>query len=121
MTEDVKVTLRMGPEDVQIMDDFVEDNPDIGSRSNLIRAAVRAYVSGDAPGIRDIHEDESGLFVRFSEIHLNILSSLKGEGICLNEEEFVRTCVLDVIVPEANKSKTIENVFEYAQLSSKMK
>ena len=72
MMEDVKVTLRMGPEDLQIIDDFVDENPDIGNRSNLIRAAIRAYVSGDAPGIKNLREEESGIFVRFSEIHLEI-------------------------------------------------
>jgi Arc/MetJ-type ribon-helix-helix transcriptional regulator len=121
MMEDVKVTLRMGPEDLQIIDDFVDENPDIGNRSNLIRAAIRAYVSGDAPGNKSLREEGSGIFVRFSEIHLDVLSRLKDEGICLNEEEFVRKCVLDEIIPKGAQKETVENSFKLAQMTSKMK
>lgn len=111
----------MGPEDVRIMDDFVEENPDIGNRSNLIRAAIRAYVSGDAPGIKDVSEEASGIFVRFSELQMIILSTLKEEGICLTEEEYVRKIVLEKIIPVSNEDKTIENAFDLAQMTSKMK
>ncbi len=111
----------MGPEEVQIMEDFVEENPDIGNRSNLIRAAIRAFVSGDAPGAKDAREDESGIFVRFSELQMIMLSTLKDEGICLTEEEFVRNTVLEKIIPESGMKKTVENAFDLAQMASKLK
>ncbi|HKM09945.1 MAG TPA: ribbon-helix-helix domain-containing protein [Candidatus Methanomethylophilaceae archaeon] len=120
MAEDAKVTIRMGPEELQIMDDFVADNPNLGSRSNFIRAAIRAYVSGDAPET-NIGQEEGGIFVRFSEVQLNALSMIKAEGMCFDEEEFIRTCVLNEIVTEEVRNKTMTNAFSTAQLTSKMK
>ncbi|HKM13825.1 MAG TPA: ribbon-helix-helix domain-containing protein [Candidatus Methanomethylophilaceae archaeon] len=120
MVEDTKVTLRMGPEELQLVDDFVAENPNVGSRSNLIRAAIRAYVVGDAPDI-DGRKEENGIFVRFSEVQLNALSLLKDDGICLNEEEFVRTCVLKELVTDEARKESATNAFKTAQFTSKMK
>ena len=120
MSEDAKVTLRMGPEELQLMDDYVAEHPEVGTRSNFIRAAVRAFVVGDAPDI-DGRTEESGIFVRFSEVQLNALSLLKEEGICFSEEEFVRTCVLKKLVTEETEKESAVNAFRTAQLTSKMK
>ena len=117
MAEDAKVTLRMGPEELQMMDDYVAEHPEIGSRSNFIRAAIRAYAgSGEATV-----EEEGGIFVRFSEVQLGALRLMKEEGICLNEEEFVRNCVLRQIIPEETAKESAANAFKTAQLASKMK
>lgn len=120
MAEDAKVTIRMGPEELQIMDDFVAENPNVGSRSNFIRAAIRAYVFGDAPE-KNVSREEGGIFVRFSEIQLNMLALIKAEGMCFDEEEFIRTCVLKEITTEEVRNKTLTEAFSAAQLFSKMK
>ncbi len=117
MGEDTKVTLRMGPEEVRIMDDYVDEHPEIGSRSNFIRAAVRAYVGSREAGT----EEKGGIFVRFSEVQMGALRLMKEEGICLNEEEFVRNCVLRQLISEETAKESAENAFRTAQLASKMK
>jgi hypothetical protein len=50
-----------------------------------------------------------------------MLSTLKDEGICLTEEEFVRNTVLEKIIPESGMKKTVENAFDLAQMASKLK
>ncbi len=119
MTDDIKVTLRMGAEEVRLIDDFVEENPDIGNRSNLIRAAIRAYVSEDSPIITNIRRDENGIFIRFSELHMAMLTALKNEGICFSEEEYVRNLVLSQIIPEEGLKKTTKDAFDIAQTTLK--
>ncbi|MDN5357736.1 MAG: hypothetical protein PWR17_905 [Candidatus Methanomethylophilaceae archaeon] len=120
MTDDTKVTLRMGPEEIQMMDDYVAEHPEVGTRSNFIRAAVRAFVVGDATDI-DGRAEESGIFVRFPEVQLIALSLLKKQGICLSEEEYVRTCVLKKLITEETEKESAVNAFKTAQYTSKLK
>lgn len=120
MTEDgTKVTLRMGPEEIQLMEDFMADNG-IGNRSDFIRDAIRGYIAGQKNG-SSMNASESGIFVRFSELQLNALQGLVQLGICLNEEEFVRKCVLDKIVPAANLEKALADSFSLAQRNAELK
>lgn len=46
--EDERITLRMGTEEVQYMDSFLLEHPELGSRSLFIRTAVREYINRDA-------------------------------------------------------------------------
>lgn len=48
MDETKIVSLRMGNEDIQAMDSFIESHPEVGGRSLFIRNAIRQYISRDA-------------------------------------------------------------------------
>ncbi len=120
MTDDgTKVTLRMGPEEIQMMEDFMDEH-DIGNRSDFIRDAIRGYIASQRNG-GSFDASESGLFVRFSELQMNALGNLVKLGICLDEEEFVRKCTLDKIVPANVVEESIENAFRAAQNSAEYK
>lgn len=119
MTDDgTKVTLRMGPEEIQMMEDFMDEH-DIENRSIFIRDAIRGYIasqkgnSGSASG--------SGIFVRFSDLQLNALQNLVQLGICLDEEEFVRKCVLDRIIPADVQEEAYADSFRAAQRNAALK
>lgn len=114
-----KVTLRMGPDVIQMMEDFMDER-DIGNRSDFIRDAIKGYIasqrSGCAPGA-----SESGIFVRFSDLQLDALRGIVQRGICLDEEEFVRGCVLEKIVPAAAEEEAIADSFRTAQRNAALK
>ena len=118
MTDDIKVTLRMGPEVLQMMEDFIEEH-DVENRSIFIRDAIKGYIEsydkmpGEAP--------EGGIFVRLSDIHLDALNQLVQRGVCLSEEEFVRKCVLDRIVPKTIEEEAIADSFKTAQRNAALK
>jgi hypothetical protein len=113
--EEERITLRMGPDDVQLMDNYLEEHPELGLRSQFIRTAVREYIKRDARGTSSTSETkESGLFVRFNTVELAMLGNLKEGGLCLNEEEFIRRCVTDVITPKITPD-VMRNYFESAQ------
>lgn len=120
MPEDgTKVTLRMGPEEIQMMEDFMDEH-DIGNRSDFIRDAIRGYIAtqrcgaaGCAPG--------SGIFVRFSDLQMDALQGLVQRGICLDEEEFVRRCVLEKIVPASVEEEAYADSFRTAQRNAALK
>ena len=88
MTDDgIKITLRMGTEELQALEDFM--------------------------GERDLENK--------SVIHLDALNQLVQRGMCLNEEEFIRRCVLDKIVPKTVEEEAIEDSFRTAQRNAALK
>jgi Arc/MetJ-type ribon-helix-helix transcriptional regulator len=111
--DDERITLRMGPTDVQLMDDYLEEHPELGTRSQFIRTALRKYIKGDAHSTSS-SDKESGIFVRFNAVELTMLDMLRQSGKCLNEEEFVRRCVTDIIIPKVTPEDA-KNFFETAQ------
>ena len=116
-----KITLRVGPEEIQLMEDFMSENG-IGNRSDFIRDAIRGYVefkrtATQASGV----PTEGGIFVRFNDLQMQALKNLTQLGICLTEEEFVRKSVLDVLISEDKKAEAIRNAFAAAQMSADLK
>ena len=102
MTDDgIKITLRMGTEELQALEDFMGER-DLENKS------------GQMPS-------EGGIFVRLSDIHLDALNQLVQRGMCLNEEEFIRRCVLDKIVPKTVEEEAIEDSFRTAQRNAALK
>ena len=100
MTDDgIKITLRMGTEELQALEDFMGER-DLENKSM---------------------PSEGGIFVRLSDIHLDALNQLVQRGMCLNEEEFIRRCVLDKIVPKTVEEEAIEDSFRTAQRNAALK
>ncbi len=119
MTDDgTKVTIRMGPEEIQAMEDFMAEN-DIGNRSDFIRDAIRGYISSQKSGTSNV--SDGGIFVRFSDLHMDALSGLVQRGICLDEEEFVRRCVLEKIVSRTVEEEAFNDSFRVAQRNAALK
>ena len=112
MTDDgIKITLRMGTEELQALEDFMGER-DLENKSRY----METYDSpaGQMPS-------EGGIFVRLSDIHLDALNQLVQRGMCLNEEEFIRRCVLDKIVPKTVEEEAIEDSFRTAQRNAALK
>ena len=114
MSDDgTKVTIRMGPEEIQMMEDFMADH-DIGNRSDFIRDAIKGYITSIKAG--HPQTAEGGIFVRLSDVQLETLDSLVQTGLTVSGEEFIRKCLLEKIVPKSVEDETIENAFRAAQM-----
>jgi Arc/MetJ-type ribon-helix-helix transcriptional regulator len=119
MSDDgTKVTIRMGPEEIQMMEDFMADH-DVGNRSDFIRDAIKGYISSKKAGVPE--EAEGGIFVRLSDVQLETLNGLVQTGIAVSEEEFIRKCLLEKIIPKSIEDETIENAFRAAQMKAAYK
>lgn len=120
MTDDgIKITLRMGTEELQALEDFMGER-DLENKSVFIREAIKRYMETyDSPAGQV--SSESGIFVRFSELHMDALSQIVQRGISLNEEEFVRKCVLDRIVPKTIEEDALSESFRTAQRNAALK
>lgn len=120
MTDDgIKITLRMGTEELQALEDFMGER-DLENKSVFIREAIKRYMETyDSPAGQV--SSESGIFVRFSELHMDALNQIVQRGISLNEEEFVRKCVLDRIVPKTIEEDALSESFRTAQRNAALK
>ncbi|MDR0791391.1 MAG: ribbon-helix-helix domain-containing protein [Methanomassiliicoccaceae archaeon] len=95
--EDKKITLRMGPSDVQMMDAYLEEHSEFENVSHLIRTAVKKYIQhGDA---KNTSSTGSGLFVRFKPTELETIRTIAEKEDFLDEEEFIRTLVRKTYAP----------------------
>ena len=116
--EGTKVTIRMGADEIQVMEDFMADH-DIGNRSDFIRDAIKGYIAAIKAG--NPTTAEGGIFVRLSDVHLNTLEALVKTGIAVSEEEYIRKCLLDKIIPKGVEEESIENAFRAAQMNAALK
>ena len=95
----------MGTEELQALEDFMGER-DLENKSVFIREAIKRYMETyDSPAGQ--MPSEGGIFVRLSDIHL--------------EEEFIRRCVLDKIVPKTVEEEAIEDSFRTAQRNAALK
>ncbi len=117
--EGTKVTIRMGSDVIDLMEHFMGEH-DIGNRSDFIRDAIKGYIAAQNSGGTQ-EGTESGIFVRFSETHLDAIQGLVDLGICLNAEEYVRSCVLEQIVTPEIRQEAINNAMRNAQKNAALK
>lgn len=117
--EGTKVTIRMGPEEIQLMEDYMADH-DIGNRSDFIRDAISGYIEAQTKPVSDAGS-EGGVFIHLSEVQLATLEMLKRDGICFSVEEFARKCIVDRIVSPESEQEAVSRALKAAQLTSRMK
>ncbi|MCL2890290.1 MAG: hypothetical protein FWF40_00165 [Methanomassiliicoccaceae archaeon] len=85
--DDERITLRMGTSDVQTMDDYLVEHPELGNRSQFIRTALREYMTRDG---KSTPSDKSAIYVRLNETERMTLKMIIDKEPFLDDEEFVR-------------------------------
>lgn len=120
MTEEgTKVTIRMGPNEIQMMEDYLADH-DIGNRSDFIRDAIRGYIEFKTKPDSDDAKREGGIFIHLTKMQLAILEILEKDGTCcFSAEEFARKCILDRIISIESEQDSIDRAVSAAQITSK--
>lgn len=113
------ISIRMGSEEIQRMEGLMFDLG-IDSRSRFIRDAIDLYVA--SKGKANVNAEESGIFVRFKEIHMEAIRLMVEDGTAgLDEEDYVRRCTLTKLITPEAEADSADRAFKAAQLSSKMK
>ena len=118
--KEIPISIRMGIEDVQMMEDFMAEKG-IDSRSRFIRDAVAGYIDAQKSKPGSAGMNGSGIFVRFREVQMEALRLMVEDGTAFDEEEFIRKCVLEKLVSPETEADSADRAFKAAQLASKMK
>ena len=116
MTDDGKiVSLRMGTEELQMMDDFLEGHPELGGRSLFIRTAIRQYIDRDADVPVTSRKNE--VAVRLSAAELETIDSMVDDGTYIDRADAIRSMMRNVMVNEVKVSELIKSKYEAATTS----
>lgn len=118
--KEIAISFRMGIEDVQKMEDFMAEKR-IDSKSLFIRDAISGYISSQKQAGHGGAGTGGGVFVRFKEVQMEAIRLIVEDGTAFDEEEYIRSCVLEKLVSPESKADSADRAFKAAQLSSKMK
>ena len=114
MTDDKIVSIRMGTEEIQAMDDFLGGHPELGGRSLFIRTAVRQYIDRDAD-VQTSNKNE--VAVRLSAAELETIDSMVDDGTYIDRADAIRSMMRNVMVNEVKVSELIKSKYEAATTS----
>lgn len=74
-----RITLRLEPEDLELIDEFVKKKPEFSNRSQLARVAIRAYIEGAAGSLAPA-ERGARVTVEIPNAVLHIMNTMVKEG-----------------------------------------
>ena len=115
MSDDGKIiSLRMGTEDVQMMDEFLEGHPELGGRSLFIRTAVRQYIDRDAD-VRTTNKNE--VAVRLSAAELETIDSMVDDGTYIDRADAIRNMMRSMMVNESKIAELAQSKYQAATTS----
>ena len=111
MTDEKIVSLRMGTEEVQKMDDFLEGHPELGGRSLFIRTAIRQYIDRDA----DVPtSNKNTVTVRLARTELETLQSMVDDGTYIDCADAIRNMVRSKLVNETKVTEVAQSKYSDA-------
>ena len=115
MTDEKIVSLRMGTEELQRMDDFLEGHPELGGRSLFIRTAIRQYIDRDADV--PVTSNKNTVEVRLSAAELETIDSMIDDGTYIDRADAIRNMMRSIMVNEAKIGELAKSKYEAATTS----
>lgn len=99
--DDEKISLRISSKELQDLDAYLNEHPELGSRSLFIRTAVREYINRDADVPKNRESDNSRtVTVRVTEPQMMAIDSRVGVDLVDREEFFRRLLIRELEVGE---------------------
>ena len=111
MTDEKIVSLRMGTEELQRMDDFLEGHPELGGRSLFIRTAIRQYIDRDA----DVPtSNKNTVTVRLARTELETLQSMVDDGTYIDCADAIRNIIQNKFTMDPVVTKVLQTRYNDA-------
>lgn len=90
MNENERITLRLGPDELRMLDDFIAENDEFENRSQLARAAIRAYIENRCA--REERRAPNEVLVTLPPLVLETIKHLMEQGVYSSISEAVADC-----------------------------
>jgi Arc/MetJ-type ribon-helix-helix transcriptional regulator len=87
--ESERITIRLDAEDLKLMDEFIDGSNEFSNRSQLARAAVRAYIEMRAGGREGTNSRPNEILVQIPALVLDTIKQLVAEGVYSSVSEAV--------------------------------
>jgi len=91
--ESERITLRLDAEDLKLIDGFIASSNEFSNRSQLARAAIRAYVDMRAGGAEGTTSRQNEIIVQIPPLVLDTIKQLVAEGVYSTMSEAVADAV----------------------------
>lgn len=119
MDEGKIISLRMGNEDIQMMDAFIESHPEVGGRSLFIRNAIRQYISRDAevPETETSNNRDGKTLVELSPADKETLITLVDNGRFPSVDHAVWFMVYTGIQDLVKNEEEVRSIYKVASSS----
>lgn len=89
--ENERITLRLDAETLKLIDEFISDSNEFTNRSQLTRAAVRAYIEMRVGGAESTNRPNE-ILVQIPPLVLDTIKQLVAEGVYSSVSEAVADC-----------------------------
>lgn len=118
MDEGKIISLRMGTEDIQAMDAFIESHPEVGGRSLFIRNAIRQYIARDAevPPVKETNRDGK-ILVELSPADKETLITLVDNGRFPSVDHAVWYMVYTGVQELVKNEEEVKSIYKVASSS----
>jgi Arc/MetJ-type ribon-helix-helix transcriptional regulator len=87
--ENERITIRLDADDLRLIDEFVASSNEFSNRSQLARAAVRAYIELRVGGAEGRNSKPNEMLVQIPPLVLETIKQLVGEGVYSSVSEAV--------------------------------
>jgi len=91
MVDAERISLRLEPEDLELIDDFVEQHPEFSNRSHLARMAIRAFIEKD--GVAVSKPSGNRVTVTLSGRQKDVLEHLVSQGDLVSMEYAIQDAI----------------------------
>jgi Arc/MetJ-type ribon-helix-helix transcriptional regulator len=88
-SEGERITIRLDAEDLKLIDDFIVSSNEFSNRSQLARAAVRAYIELRAGGSEGTNARPNEIVVLVPPLVLETVKQLVSEGVYSSVSEAI--------------------------------
>jgi len=94
--ENERITIRLDPEDLKLLDEFIAESREFSNRSQLARVAIRAYVEAKSAGAEGMTgRKPNEVVVMLPPLVLDMIAHLVAEGVYSTISEAVADCARD--------------------------
>lgn len=95
-----RISLRLGFEELRLMDDFLDKHPEYTSRSQLARIALKAFIEGRKEESRKLASDTT-VTIRVPPLALRAIKSLVRAGVYNTINEAIEECIRKEFISKA--------------------
>ena len=88
--ENERISLRLDPEDLRLLDDFITESNEFSNRSQVARASIRAYIDNRCGGPAERTPNE--VLVVLPSLALDTIRHLIEQGVYSSISEAVADC-----------------------------
>ena len=88
--ENERITLRLGPDELRLIDDFIAESDEFENRSQLARAAIRAYIENRCA--KEEKRAPNEVLVTLPPLVLETIRHLMEQGVYSSISEAVADC-----------------------------